>query len=484
MSEAEPEPTTRRQRKAQRKQTRRGRNVLKGTFALLRRDAGKANPETRRLIGAANITKAELQQLAHLNLAAQFRPDLYKEQAQQAQAIVDGRLEAARTAPAGGAISRWRDRKQGTKTMKAAYAQVARDVKQRDPRLHHAVGGMPFSKHDLRDLVRSDINAIVRRADQFNALPGRQQQQPMVQSPPVGEQQAPGQAVPAQQVSGEFERLAQINQAYVEMNELMGQRLEQLQAQVDELTTKVEQLTQQQAALQEAAGRQVQENEGPAAETPAPAAEQPVAEQPGPVAEQPQPGAEQPVAEQPGPVAEQPQPVAEQPGPVAEQPVAGQAGPVAEQLAPVAEQPGPVAEQPVGEQAVVGEQAPAQAEVGEVAAREEGGGQHRAPEPAGRDPQSAETWVASARGENSVPVPAGGQPAEAAQETKGRSLAAEKGDQARNFAVALGDVSPPQRSTEAQARRTTGSDELGTTGQKPATHGVSKPGPENKNERS
>lgn len=150
--------------------TRRGTSTLKAAYSAAARDAKRMDPAVRERIGRAKMTKADLQQLTQASVAGAFRPG-DRGLAQQLSDRAGARAQAA--APSnrrtlnpvravGNRVSRWRNTRQGTATLKAAYAQAARDVKRMDPAVRESIGRSKISKSDLQHLAQSQMNRTMR----------------------------------------------------------------------------------------------------------------------------------------------------------------------------------------------------------------------------------------------------------------------------------------------------------------------------------
>ena len=59
-------------------------------------------------------------------------------------------------------VSRWRNTRRGTKTLKAAYAQAARDVKRMDPAVRERIGRANMTRADLQMLADTNIGRQFR----------------------------------------------------------------------------------------------------------------------------------------------------------------------------------------------------------------------------------------------------------------------------------------------------------------------------------
>ena len=173
--------------------TRRGTSTLKASYAQAARDVKRMDPAVRQAIGRSNMTKADLQVLAEAQVVGAVRPG------DQAFAQVLSDRATARVEAVGGSapptrnpvrmvgnrISRWRDTRQGTARLKAAYTQAARDVKRTDPTVREAIGRSRINKSDLTHFSKTQMEATFR--PEGRQVPG----QPQIQT--QGEGQAPAQ---------------------------------------------------------------------------------------------------------------------------------------------------------------------------------------------------------------------------------------------------------------------------------------------------
>ena len=203
--------------------TRRGTSTLKAAYAQAARDAKRMDPIVRERIGRSNLTKADLQLLAESHIAGAFSPG----ERAFGQGVSDratARMQAAGTsAPrtinpvrmVTNRISRWRNTRQGTATLKAAYAQAARDVKRMDPAIRESIGRSGINKSDLKHLAQTHIDQTFRpegrqSPTQTQAQPqaqpqaqGHTQPQPQAQAQPQGQPQPQPQAQAQGQPQGQ-----------------------------------------------------------------------------------------------------------------------------------------------------------------------------------------------------------------------------------------------------------------------------------------
>jgi hypothetical protein len=285
MSEPSQEPRTptrrenRRTRKAYNESVNRGEKALKAAFALAARDVKRMDPAIRERIGRANLTKADLQQLAQASLHAEIRPDLYEQRRQQEFGRVNARVQAAGPAPARtlnpvrafrNRQTRKRDLKQGTKALKGALAQAARDAKRMDPRILSAVGNREIDKLTLRNIAQGNLNQVFR-PESSNSRQGQGQgQQAPVQAGriPTREEQLLLNTISTlrqtnagltQQLAEVQQKLGEVQQQYAEIQQKLAevqQQYSDLQAAQPQQTQQPEVATQQEAPAQPRAGAQ------------------------------------------------------------------------------------------------------------------------------------------------------------------------------------------------------------------------------------
>jgi hypothetical protein len=183
MSDSYPEnPRGVRQRVSRWSTTRRGTKTLKAAYAQAARDVKRMDPAVREAIGRSNMTRADLQQLASLHVDAQFRPDRYGDISQRLGAEAAARTNAAPGQTRnplrriGNSVSRWQDRRRGTKALKAAFTQAARDVKRTDPKVRWEIGRSHINRADLAALASSRMDEVFRPEGRFQNVPGQQNQ--------------------------------------------------------------------------------------------------------------------------------------------------------------------------------------------------------------------------------------------------------------------------------------------------------------------
>lgn len=157
--------------KAERKDTKRaarqGRKMLKAGYALAAAQRKRIDPAVREQIGRAKLSSAELQALARSAVNAEFQPDRYGNHAQQLNQAANNRLAQARPAPRNNFVtrhnrySRWRrNERAGTKALKQAFTQAARDVKKTDPAVLAAIGRSRFTSLDLASLSSGQVGRV------------------------------------------------------------------------------------------------------------------------------------------------------------------------------------------------------------------------------------------------------------------------------------------------------------------------------------
>ncbi|TDD18254.1 hypothetical protein E1218_26395 [Kribbella turkmenica] len=250
MSEPSPEPGRIRRMSngiSRWRNTRRGTKTLKAAYAQAARDAKRMDPVVRERIGRANLTKAELQMLAESQVAAQFGGQRHRDLARTLSQDAAGRVPDGRA----NRFSRWRATRRGTKAIKAAYAQAAKDVKKMDPAVRESIGRHRITRSDLQALSQGRMEDVFRPEGRMGAPPGAQQPQ----------QQQPAQQAPlADQL-----RAAQLQlQATMLQNQQFQLQLESIQQQLLQAQLQTQ---QQMQALQQQL-REAQSSTGPEAQTP------------------------------------------------------------------------------------------------------------------------------------------------------------------------------------------------------------------------
>ncbi|MFD7155766.1 hypothetical protein ACFV9C_14260 [Kribbella sp. NPDC059898] len=256
MSQSYPEnPRGIRQRFSRWNTTRRGTKTLKAAYAQAARDVKRMDPTVRERIGRSNMTRADLQSLANAHVDARFQADRYANRSQQlAQSVTAQLNRSPDPAPTRNPLrrlanrySRWRNTRRGTKALKAAFTQGARDVKRADPAVRWAIGRSGINKHDLSALASGRLNDVFRPEGRFSNVPGQQQGQG--QQVQGQQMQEPQPTAAAQQLDDRMTEQIQTLQATIEQQSrvisAMQQNLE-AQAQLQGLLeTRIQQLQQQ-----------------------------------------------------------------------------------------------------------------------------------------------------------------------------------------------------------------------------------------------
>lgn len=254
MTDSYPEnPRGVRQRVSRWSTTRRGTKTLKAAYAQAARDVKRMDPAVREAIGRSNMTRSDLQQIASLHVDAQFRPDRYAGVSQNLGQEVQGRLAESGPAPSRGWVarknpfSRWnRNQRQGTKALKAAFTQAARDVKRTDPRVRWEIGRSHVNSADLAALAASRMDQVFRPEGRFQGVPGQQQNGAGRQGQGIQSRDAVQQAPSPQQSEQMNQRIASLQQAILEAqqqaltlmeenNRLQGEMRQLLEARVEQL---------------------------------------------------------------------------------------------------------------------------------------------------------------------------------------------------------------------------------------------------------
>ncbi|MGW1347148.1 hypothetical protein ACWCOV_39265 [Kribbella sp. NPDC002412] len=308
--------------------TRRGTKQMKAGLALAANTAARTNPALREQIGRARLTQSQLQELVESHYAASFGSQQGQDRSAAIQQTISDRIQSAGPGRRN-RISRWFDRRRGTKALTGALTQAAKDVKNMDGNVRQQAGQRRFTAADLSDMAMDRIREVIRPEGIPGAAPpGQQQQQPQAQQQPDLD--------PLQQAQQQVEiaRL-QHEQTRLQMESLQMQvAIQSLQTQLANQATHTQQPQAQQPQAQQPQAQQPQAQQPQAQQ---PQAQQPQAQQPQaqqPQAQQPQaqqPQAQQPQAQQPQgqqPQAQQPQgqqPQGQQPVVAAGQGVDGQA---------------------------------------------------------------------------------------------------------------------------------------------------------------
>ncbi|WP_350281410.1 hypothetical protein [Kribbella sp. HUAS MG21] len=266
----------------------RGRSTLKAAYAQAARDVKRMDPAVRERIGRAHLTRADLQQLANFHVDAQFRPGRYGALSERLGDAARARLQESGPTPRQPRISRtrnpvralvnrysrWgRNERRGTKALKAALQQAAKDVRRTDPRVLEAIGRSTLNSADLASLASGRMDQVFRPEGRLGGLPGQQQGRGSAQGQASSQTQAqavqsPDQAPQVPQQSEQMtQRIAALQQSILEnqqraitlmeennrlqaeMRQLLQARVQDLQQQVTDLGQAVSppQLTQEPA---------------------------------------------------------------------------------------------------------------------------------------------------------------------------------------------------------------------------------------------
>ena len=259
--------------------TRRGTKTLKAAYAQAARDVKQIDPVVRERIGRAKMTAADLQMLAETNIGRRWRPELYGQAAQGLESSAAARVQQAGTSAAptsnpfrrlANSVSRWRNTRQGTRALEAAYIQAARDVQRMDPAVREAIGRSTLTAADLQAFSQEHMKQTFLPEGRNGAMPQQSQQvaapdqQQMVQ-PQQMQQQVPQQAMQPQQ-DRMTQLLAEYNQLQAQAAQLLQTRIAQLQAETAQLAAMYQAQMAQQAQvaqmLQPEAGQQQQPGPG------------------------------------------------------------------------------------------------------------------------------------------------------------------------------------------------------------------------------
>ncbi|GAA0622383.1 hypothetical protein HPO96_28365 [Kribbella sandramycini] len=446
---------------------RQGTKSMKAAYQLARKDVDRMSPRLREEIGASGLTSAHLTAMAQRALTGVHdqndRADLrtlaytaqgqYQGPSQEPTSLVGRLTEAA---------SGWRDYRRGTKMLKAAYAQAAKDVKTMDPVVRSQIGHSRMSRGDLAYLAKNNFIGAATGSDRFEVSPGVSAEQAdrfAEAAPEISPQQAP-------QVESQ-------------------QRLDALRAEIQQLRAQIGQLEAEVARLE--AAEQQQAVQGPEQAAAGPEAQQPTVQQPAvqqpavqPTVQQPaaQPAVQQPAVQQAAvqqPAAAAPgvqQPEVADPNKTAEWNAVptGQQATAQQQLGGQQESPAaqPGAQQPEATQPGVQESGTAQPGVPQPVFRAEGqqpqqeGGRVPA---AQQSPRGSQQAVFQSAGNQPTTQP--GQPQRPAAGAPTFQAAGEQlpqspgqhGDSAlHSYDSALSGVAPPKGATTAEAKKTAQSD--------------------------
>ncbi|TCC42011.1 hypothetical protein [Kribbella speibonae] len=189
MSEPSQEGTGVRARYSRWRATSRGRKTLKAAYAQAARDVKRMDPAVRERIGRANMTQSDLQQLANLHVDSTMRPDRSAGLSERLGQAANARLQQAGNAPRQPRISRtrnplrriarrysrWgRNERRGTKALKAALTQAAKDVKRTDPAVLRTIGRSTLTSADLAALASGRMDQVFRPEGRLAGAPGQQ----------------------------------------------------------------------------------------------------------------------------------------------------------------------------------------------------------------------------------------------------------------------------------------------------------------------
>jgi hypothetical protein len=489
MSQNTPEftrPQLRRLNREYRRAGRQGTKDLKAAFAMARKNVKNMDPAVREGIGRANLTSGDLSAMAQRSVSG-VHSDRDRAQLAALGQAAQGRGTGPRnqsTSLVGmlsNSVSRWNDLRRGTKMLKAAYAQAAKDAKTMDPMVRAQIGHSNMTRGDLSYLAQRNLTQALQSPGDFESAPGQQMDLgPQRESfmPRNQVEHAPAQAQRLEMLRGEVRQLRE-----------QIANLEQQIAHLEAAETQPQAETQS-PELQSAEGQSAESSEGQSAETHQPEAQSAV----GPSAESP----EVQSAETPQPVAQ----TAEQhvgqheavptDREVAQQWVAAAAGETPQPAPQTNEAQSPVVQQPdsaqhVGQHEAVptdreaaqqwvaaaeGEAAPQSAEPQqpqaqqarpESAVQEGGTPQTGVPESGQQQPRGTAQPVFQAAGE--APTTRPGQPTQPRVEQPVFQAAGEEPNQAdrkaqatRAAAAAFYGTADVQRSTPEQAAKTAQSD--------------------------
>ena len=319
MSEPSPEPMTRREarrgRRDERRARKQGAKMLKAAYAQAARDIKSMDPTVRERIGRADLTKGDLRDLAQLNVNRRY-DEGYGDLSDQLGAVARGRVVQA-TGAAPSRFTRWRNTRRGTKVLKQAFTQAARDARHADPAVLAAIGRSRMQTSDLAALANRRMDEVFRPEGRFTALPPEAQarlgpaygqavpQQPQHFNQPTPEQfgqqvpqqfgQAPGQQFGQQfgRQSGQFGPAGQPQQMPTQLDRIQGRIAElhnrqmETLAELNELILVGQQLIQAEKARLEAFESQFNQAQG-------------ILQDAGLGPQQPQNAPQQPHTEQPG----------------------------------------------------------------------------------------------------------------------------------------------------------------------------------------
>ncbi len=233
--------------------TRRGTKTLKAAYAKAASEATRLDPVVRERIGRANLSKADLQKLAEAHIAGQFGGN--RDLSQTLDQVAADRVPAnGRT----NRFSRWRATRRGTKAVKAAYAQAARDVKKMDAGIRRQIGESRISRSDLQAMSRKHLWTVFRPEGRTGgAAPGP--------APGAAPGMAPGAVAGAALGAPDAQQPAQLDalaeqilrtaELQLQATMLQNQRLQEIQQQLAEVLAQNQQQTAQPEVAQAETGQ-------------------------------------------------------------------------------------------------------------------------------------------------------------------------------------------------------------------------------------
>ncbi|MFI5732140.1 hypothetical protein ACIA49_18595 [Kribbella sp. NPDC051587] len=484
MSQNTPEftrPQLRRLNREYRRAGRQGTKDLKAAFAMARKNVKNMDPAVREGIGRANLTSSDLSAMAQRSVSG-VHSDRDRAQLAALGQAAQGRGTGPRSQSTSlvgmlsNAVSRWSDMRRGTKMLKAAYAQAAKDAKTMDPMVRAQIGHSTMTRGDLSYLAHRNLTQALQAPGDFENAPGQQ-----MDLGPQRESFMPRNQV--EQGSAQAQRLEMLRGEVRQLREQIA-NLEQQIAQLEAAENQPQAETQS-PELQSAEGQSAESAEGQSAETQQPEAQSAESAEVQ-SAETPQPAAgtaEQHVGQHEAVPTDRE---------VAQQWVAAAAGETPQPAPQANEAQSPVVQQPDSEQhvgqhqavptdreaaqqqvaAAEGEAAPQSAETqqpeaqqaGPESAVQEGGTpQTGVPESGQQQPRGTAQPVFQAAGEEPTTRP--GQPTQPRVEQPVFQAAGEEPNQAdrkaqatRAAAAAFYGTAEVQRSTPEQAAKTAQSD--------------------------
>jgi hypothetical protein len=237
------------QRKDDKRAAKQGRKLLKAAYTLAAAERKRIDPAVREQIGRAKLGPADLQALAHSAVNGKFQPDRYGNHTERLSQVANARLNATR-APRNNFVtrhnrySRWRrNERAGTKALKQAFTQAARDVKKTDPAVLAAIGRSRFTSLDLASLSSGQVGRVFQqgqngRGQQPQGAGRGPQPQAGIQSRDAVRQ------APAPQSEQLNQRIIALQQSIIENQ----QRTIALLEQNNQLQAQMQQLLQERAA--------------------------------------------------------------------------------------------------------------------------------------------------------------------------------------------------------------------------------------------